>query len=515
VLIKCDATDEAFSVYLPDATVANASFLIIKTDSSTNAVTVYPYSSQTVDDADSLTISSQYDCHFLVPDGSNYKSTKHHQAESTIDFTDITTGNASTTAHGYAPKAVAPAAGTLNYLGINNGETVYACKSASSNPGAAAAILQTTPAGLLTLQNLTINNSMGIGISPDTISSLKIYKHSDNTGYEAISENVVIHTSEDGTHSAQIIYLDASTDVDNGKTNAGNVTAFYNLALKTGLGTLSGQLNAAWLRYGMTGGIVGTLVGLYIDPQFGSSGSATNSIDIYLYGRTGSVTPTNEWCINSLHDVPSWFIGNIGIGGAAQFKADVPLHLYNESAGAGVIRTLKLSGGNTTNGDGVGIMFNPCYGGALFNTNWVGSEIASITPSMASYANDFVFNLNTGVNATTLAERMRIVGSTGNVGFGTNVFQAAAVNCLAIANGTAPAAGTANQAYLYTLAGELWAMDSAGNATQQTPHNKDGEWEYFSKNVITGKIVKINMEKFFRYFDNKFKTKFLEESYGN
>jgi hypothetical protein len=55
---------------------------------------------------------------------------EHTQAETTITFTDVTTGNASTTAHGFAPKAVAPAAGLLNVLGIANGETAYSMKGA-------------------------------------------------------------------------------------------------------------------------------------------------------------------------------------------------------------------------------------------------------------------------------------------------------------------------------------------------------------------------------------------------
>jgi hypothetical protein len=42
---------------------------------------------------------------------------------------------------------------------------------------------------------------------------------------------------------------------------------------------------------------------------------------------------------------------------------------------------------------------------------------------------------------------------------------------------------------------ELYAQDSAGNATKLSPHNSDGDWEYFSKNSKTGKTVRINMEE--------------------
>lgn len=53
----------------------------------------------------------------------------HNQAESTITFTNITTGNATTSAHGYVPIATAPASGLYNYVGITNGETAYTNKA--------------------------------------------------------------------------------------------------------------------------------------------------------------------------------------------------------------------------------------------------------------------------------------------------------------------------------------------------------------------------------------------------
>jgi hypothetical protein len=45
---------------------------------------------------------------------------------------------------------------------------------------------------------------------------------------------------------------------------------------------------------------------------------------------------------------------------------------------------------------------------------------------------------------------------------------------------------------------ELYAQDSGDNHTKLSPHNSDGEWEYYSENKITGKKVRINMEKMIR-----------------
>lgn len=56
-------------------------------------------------------------------------STLHYHAADRVDanqtFTDVTTNNASTTAHGFLIKATAPAAGIRNVVAIDNGETVY------------------------------------------------------------------------------------------------------------------------------------------------------------------------------------------------------------------------------------------------------------------------------------------------------------------------------------------------------------------------------------------------------
>lgn len=68
----------------------------------------------------------------------DFAAASHNQAETTITFTDITTGNASTTKHGYAPKATAPASGLRSVLAIDNGETVRSDKALfdATNPAA-------------------------------------------------------------------------------------------------------------------------------------------------------------------------------------------------------------------------------------------------------------------------------------------------------------------------------------------------------------------------------------------
>jgi hypothetical protein len=73
---------------------------------------------------------------------SDFAAASHNQAETTITFTDVTTGNASTAAHGYAPKATAPASGLVSVLAIANGETVRSDKALfdTTNPAALGSV---------------------------------------------------------------------------------------------------------------------------------------------------------------------------------------------------------------------------------------------------------------------------------------------------------------------------------------------------------------------------------------
>ena len=40
----------------------------------------------------------------------------------------------------------------------------------------------------------------------------------------------------------------------------------------------------------------------------------------------------------------------------------------------------------------------------------------------------------------------------------------------------------------------MFVQDEAGNVTKIS-HNEQGEWEYYSRNIKTGKVVRINMEE--------------------
>ena len=59
-----------------------------------------------------------------------------------------------------------------------------------------------------------------------------------------------------------------------------------------------------------------------------------------------------------------------------------------------------------------------------------------------------------------------------------------------------------NTAHIYakdeSASAEVFVRDEAGNITKISPHNAQGEWEYYSRNTKTGKIVRVNMEEMIR-----------------
>tara|TARA_B100000287_G_scaffold299860_1_gene283008 strand:- start:1657 stop:2952 length:1296 start_codon:yes stop_codon:yes gene_type:complete len=79
---------------------------------------------------------------------------------------------------------------------------------------------------------------------------------------------------------------------------------------------------------------------------------------------------------------------------------------------------------------------------------------------------------------------------------------------------SADPSGVTNRASLYAKdvsgSAELFARDEAGNVTQISPHNTQGEWIYYSENVKTGKKFRVNMEKMIRKLEQITGEDFIE-----
>ncbi len=73
---------------------------------------------------------------------------------------------------------------------------------------------------------------------------------------------------------------------------------------------------------------------------------------------------------------------------------------------------------------------------------------------------------------------------------------------------------TTDHGYIYVKndsgTGEVFVLDAADNETKISPHNENGEWEYYSKNTKTGKTVRINMERMVRDLETLTGRKYIE-----
>ena len=76
-----NAASGAVTVTLPTAVANNACFIIKKTDSSTNAVTVDAASSETIDGDLTYTLSDQYNYVEIVSNGTNWVVTNEYRNE--------------------------------------------------------------------------------------------------------------------------------------------------------------------------------------------------------------------------------------------------------------------------------------------------------------------------------------------------------------------------------------------------------------------------------------------------
>ena len=85
---------------------------------------------------------------------------------------------------------------------------------------------------------------------------------------------------------------------------------------------------------------------------------------------------------------------------------------------------------------------------------------------------------------------------------------------LALTVGSDPST-VANKAHIYakddSSSAEVFVRDEAGNVTKISPHNEEGEWEYYSKNTKTGKTVRVNMEEMIRDIEKITGKKYIKD----
>ena len=83
-----------------------------------------------------------------------------------------------------------------------------------------------------------------------------------------------------------------------------------------------------------------------------------------------------------------------------------------------------------------------------------------------------------------------------------------------LANQSGDPSGVTDSAHIYakddSASSEVYVRDEGGNVTKISPHNEQGDWEFYSKNTKTGKTVRVNMEKMIRKLEEFTGESFIE-----
>ena len=74
--------------------------------------------------------------------------------------------------------------------------------------------------------------------------------------------------------------------------------------------------------------------------------------------------------------------------------------------------------------------------------------------------------------------------------------------------------GVSNASHIYAKdesgSSEVFVRDESGAVTRLSSHNEQGEWEYYSRNIKTGKTVRVNMEKMIQDIERLTGNKYIE-----
>lgn len=177
----------------------------------------------------------------------------------------------------------------------------------------------------------------------------------------------------------------------------------------------------------------------------------------------------------------SVFSSNVRINGSVGLNTDPGkiLHLYHTSSNA-----VALDRSATW-----------MWSGFSFHDNGIANERWFI--GQKGNSNNLAFRQDASV------DNMQLLDGTG---------------ALALQSSSVPSSPLSGFVLLYTSVvsnvTELFSMDDAGNTTPLSPHNPEtGEWWFISKNVKTGRVIRVDLERFFKWFDREFGTNFMYEWY--
>jgi hypothetical protein len=275
------------------------------------------------------------------------------------------------------------------------------------NIGTPNYILKSSASGPVNSQFQDNGTNVSLGSAPISQEHFAIPYTITNSSVDNFYSLLTSNATSSGTYSASGLNLTVNSSVDDGMANSGTLSGFTAFARKTsGKGTLN-TINSAYIVYGNSSdGTVETATGISLTPQY-SAGIINTMYGIRIQPVTGG-TVSAAYPIYSQWDFPSWLMGKLLIGNSSYITPKADLHIVNEDAGHGLKRTLWLSGGSTSGGDGPSIIFNPVYGAPGTYSTWEGGEIGCPWDGLSGWSGQMIFRVNTGSDPTNLENVMTL-----------------------------------------------------------------------------------------------------------
>ena len=445
-----------------------------------------------------------------------------------------TTGTGLYAITAFGSSATRTLTGTANRLTVTNGDGVSGNPTAdisTSYAGQATIVTLGTVttgawnAGAVTSSgNLVVAGTQNAFGTTSTLALLNINTaFSNGSTVQALRFNPVLTP---GNNLAVFGILSGAT-FGSGTENITNAVSIYSQIIKGNSGTISNAIGyeyfgdsvACTTHYGilvraLSGGTTNNY-GVYITAPTG-----TGNIGLYNGGTTtlvgaltaGLVTATSQ-TMNVAASAINWI--QAGTGSTA----------FIDGYSGGAVATnhnLAFRAARGTQGTPTAVQLDDTLGWINFRGYGATGFAATARAAFRSFASEnwtdtaqgTYFAIQTTPSGSTTMATIARFTDAGNVKIAGTALRATTegTNHLDIFDGTAPVGTLANGCSLYSTAGELRVMDAAGNASLLSPHDKiDNAWIYHSKNTVTGKVLKIDMEKMMRALNEKLGGGFIHE----
>ena len=227
--------------------------------------------------------------------------------------------------------------------------------------------------------------------------------------------------------------------------------------------------------------------------------SSSDKDNRYRTQTVGCVVDLNGATVNSTNS----------FAGAMAAQGQVAVHNSDASNAGTIGNTIGMMAGsyhfsaqtvNVTNAHGVFSYVEQDDNGGDVNLTNAFSFKAQINKYHGTMTNGYAYYVDTN-------------DATNKFAFYDNTASLSRFGAVILANVSDPS-GVTDSSHIYAKddggSSEVHVRDEAGNITKISPHNKAGEWEYFSRNIKTGKTVRVNMERMIRKLEEVTGETFIE-----